>query len=171
MGKIGKLFVITFMLLALIMPGSVSADEMTLDVKNGQIGFDTNIALQNSDIAKIDNGSGHSWSEDNGGLHSPNNGRNWTDTNNLNGNAPQLTYSINFDNPGTYNVWVQVLAPDTSSDSIHIGADSEWKYWKGLKGQDHYTWNQLEPIVIDETGLHDLNLWVREDACPSSKFT
>jgi hypothetical protein len=160
----GNLFVVMcFMLVVMLMTSVVHAEEMTLEVKNGQIGFNANIALQNSDIAKITNGSDHTWKEDNGGLHSPNNGRNWTDSNNLNGNAPGLVYRINFDNPGTYHVWVQVVAPDSSSDSIHIGLDGDWKYWKGLKGTDNYTWNQLEPFIVDEAGLHDLNLWVRED--------
>ncbi|WP_235714681.1 right-handed parallel beta-helix repeat-containing protein [Neobacillus dielmonensis] len=164
MKKIGSLFLIGCMLISMFMPKAIYADdEITLNVKDGQIGFDSNIALQNSNIAKVTNVSGHTWTEEDGALQSPNNGKYWTDTNNLNGNAPGLTYKINFDTPGTYNVWVLAQAPDTSSDSIHLGLDGGWKVWKGLKGTSNFTWNQLGPLVVDKAGLHDLNLWVRED--------
>lgn len=91
-------------------------------------------------------------------------------------NGSRLGYKINFPAAGTYHLWILAKAPDWNGDSIHVGLDNEYKFtvngiasvsgnqwrWVSLSG-DSGT-DILGAATLDiSPGIHELNLWGRED--------
>ncbi len=94
------------------------------------------------------------------------------------GRSPRLDYNVHFPTAGIYYVWVRAIRSDGSQtgkdDSIHIGLDG-----KELDSSDSiqlaptsfnsWEWsnrdmsNQRVTVNVDSSGMHTLNLWMRED--------
>ena len=85
--------------------------------------------------------------------------------------SARLDFEINFVKIGTHYVWILASADDGNSDSCHAGLDGEeiptcdrMAGWSG-----DYEWNGAtmdEPrstFEITSTGVHTLNIWMRED--------
>ncbi|WP_407923767.1 hemoblobin-interacting domain-containing protein [Cohnella fermenti] len=86
--------------------------------------------------------------------------------------ASRLDYQVNFDETGTYYVWIRGAGINTNSDSLYVGLDGAvpasgnfavgsnngaYEWWK-LKG-DYVTRTTL---TIANTGVHTINLFIRE---------
>ncbi|UCD51341.1 MAG: hypothetical protein JSW27_01655, partial [Phycisphaerales bacterium] len=94
-------------------------------------------------------------------------------------NSPRLDYVINFTHTGTHYVWVLAYGMDGNSDSLHSGLDGEEIATAdrigGINGNYHWTneaYQDPERIMFDvpTTGLHTLNIWMREDGSVVDKI-
>ncbi|MGY0217397.1 tandem-95 repeat protein [Endozoicomonadaceae bacterium StTr2] len=130
--------------------------------------------------------SGNSWSVESDG--SASGGKQVNTANNdadgfnegYTGLSSELTYDIQFDSAGTYYVWLRGEAPDGRSDSAHIGLNGE-AIATGHRvdfeaGSGHqWTGDRMEndgriTIEVDAPGVHQLNLWMREDGAAVDKI-
>ncbi|WP_240941153.1 pectate lyase [Paenibacillus sp. HB172176] len=148
--------------------GTAYANEQIDNTLEGEqtVTFTTDLAVEASEDAAIISGDNNiSWTEQNVALQVlPDEGKYWTDTANLNGHSPELSYNVNFDQAGTYHVWVQSTAIDGYSNSIHVGIDDHYQFTQNYLEQSvDYVWNNAGQIQIDAAGLHDFNVWARED--------
>jgi len=85
-------------------------------------------------------------------------------------NSPMLSYDVNFIRAGTYYVWARVWAPDSSSDSLHVGIDDIPVFdASNLNGFSKKTWNWSNSsgdipraIEVSNIGVHTINIWMRD---------
>jgi hypothetical protein len=83
--------------------------------------------------------------------------------------SPELHYTINFTDTGTYYVWLRGYAPNGAGDSVYLGLDGPSA--NVLTGLTPRMWDwantgtQSNPVTIEITqpGLHTFHLWQRED--------
>ena len=87
-------------------------------------------------------------------------------------NSERLEYEINFVKTGPHYVWILAWGADGTDDSCHAGLDGEATPLSDrMSGwNNNYRWRNSrmdlpEPsqVEITSTGLHTLNIWVRED--------
>ena len=87
-------------------------------------------------------------------------------------NSERLEYEINFVKTGMHYVWILAWGASGTDDSCHAGLDGEATPLSSqMSGwNDNYEWNNgryqapgPSRIEITSTGLHTLNIWVRED--------
>ncbi len=90
---------------------------------------------------------------------------NWTAT------SPELQYSINFTNPGTYYVWLRGYAETTETVSAYVGLDgvSHAVAQIDLPKLGTWTWSNAAAgsatpvaITVGTAGTHTLNIWMRD---------
>ena len=90
--------------------------------------------------------------------------------------GPRLDYEVEFNNTGTYYVWVRMKGTTGSDDSLHAGVDGtpqsyggggmtddiggEWE-WVNRVGWDDD--GERVTAEINSTGTHTFNIWMRED--------
>jgi lysophospholipase L1-like esterase len=86
--------------------------------------------------------------------------------------SPRLDFDIEFVKTGTHYVWVRGFAASKLDDSLHVGLDGE-----AVDSSDRitrfttstWTWTArtmdgpVARIEVATTGLHTLNVWMRED--------
>ncbi|HUU18123.1 MAG TPA: PA14 domain-containing protein [Sedimentisphaerales bacterium] len=84
--------------------------------------------------------------------------------------SPRLEYEINFVKTGTHYVWILAWAASGSDDSCHVGLDGEetplssnWSGGGNTWSNDRYPETGREQFEVTTTGIHVLNIWVRED--------
>jgi glucose/arabinose dehydrogenase len=86
-------------------------------------------------------------------------------------NSPRLDFQVNFVKTGVHYVWIRGRGLTGSDDSIHVGLDGA-----ALTSADRissfgtgYSWTKstmdgvVATINVTATGVHTLNLWMRED--------
>ena len=86
-------------------------------------------------------------------------------------NSPRLDYDIEFVKTGTHYLWVRGLGPTSNDNSVHagingvgvgsadrIGGFSDFWMWRGRDMN-----NSRVTIDVPSTGVHTINLWMRED--------
>ncbi len=92
--------------------------------------------------------------------------------------SPRLDYQVNFITTGTYYVWVRGLATG-NDNSVHFGVDGEAISTSDrmeVSTSGNWVWsnstmdNARATITITSTGLHDLNVWMREDGFAFDRF-
>jgi hypothetical protein len=87
--------------------------------------------------------------------------------------SPRMDYHVQFDEPGTYYVWVRGLADSGDEDSVHIGLNGvsppsaqhvhpfePFKQWVWTNTNRNGTRVVLE---VNRPGVHTVNVWMRED--------
>jgi RHS repeat-associated protein len=85
--------------------------------------------------------------------------------------SPRLDYQINFTKTGTHYVWIRGIGLSGNDDSLHAGLDGQ-----ALSTADRITefgtswlWKRntmdgpVATVDVASTGVHTLNLWMRED--------
>lgn len=99
----------------------------------------------------------------------------FTDATDIKANAGRLDYKVNFEEAGTYQVWVRGRSTtygDTNSNSVNIGLNGEVMNGSGgvEVGTWGFSWGNTETftdvrvtIEVEEPGLQTFNMWVRED--------
>ncbi len=87
-------------------------------------------------------------------------------------NSERLEYEINFVKTGPHYIWILAWGADGTDDSCHAGLDGEatpnsdrMSGWSGDYEWNNGRYQRPEPsqVEITSTGLHTLNIWVRED--------
>lgn len=81
----------------------------------------------------------------------------------------QLTFQTSL--TGTYYLWIRGYAPNGAGDSVYIGLDGQPANSSQLTGFAPRDWSwagetmagTLATLEIDQSGLHTLHLWLRED--------
>jgi hypothetical protein len=91
--------------------------------------------------------------------------------------SPRLDYQVDFVYTGIHYVWIRGLGANDDNDSVHAGLDGI-----GLSTSDRidvgtdWTWSKdtmdgpVAIINVSSTGLHTLNLWMREDGFMADKI-
>jgi len=165
---------ISFVLVFSLATGIAGADPLNQDT--GPDGI-VSVEAEHFD-ANVEVG-GHAWEETGptggftgtAGMHAPN-GNGGHGNTGYAANSERLEYEINFVKTGTHYVWILAWGADGSDDSCHAGLDGEETPLSDrMSGwNEDYEWNNgrmdmPEPsqIEITSTGLHTLNIWVRED--------
>jgi len=86
--------------------------------------------------------------------------------------SERLEYNINFVKSGIHYVWILAWGESGTDDSCHAGLDGEatplsdnLSGWSGSHSWENgrYQRDERAQIDIPSTGLHTLNIWVRED--------
>ena len=83
--------------------------------------------------------------------------------------SPQLDYEINFVKTGTHYVWIKAWAAGGGDDSCHVGLDGEEmpfsSNWSGSNNWSNNRYPETDRARFDvtTTGVHTLNIYVRED--------
>lgn len=93
--------------------------------------------------------------------------------------SPQATYTVNFAQAGTYYVWIRGSAPDTGSNSVHVGlngqaissadrisldtTDGSFAWTNGTMDGTPGSQASRATITVDEAGIATIDLWMRED--------
>jgi len=100
----------------------------------------------------------------------PNNGG-LTD-NNYATTSPEMQYEVLFTTTGTYYLWARGWAANGNDNSLHMGLDNQavaTAAKMNLPTYGAWTWfnrqntNVTATLVISTTGLHTINVWMRED--------
>jgi hypothetical protein len=93
--------------------------------------------------------------------------------------SERLEYQINFVKTGPHYVWILAWGESGTDDSCHAGLDGEaTPLSDNLSGwSNSYSWengryqrDERAQIDIPTTGLHTLNIWVREDGLVVDKI-
>jgi len=107
---------------------------------------------------------------------SPNNDASWMKD--YSKKSPELIYKVNFSTTGRYFIWHRCYGIDDHSDSVHVGLDGKSMETSGSIVMDigqynwlnrTYTWARAY-IDILKTGIHEINLWAREDGSITDKI-
>jgi hypothetical protein len=84
--------------------------------------------------------------------------------------SPRLEYEINFVKTGTHYVWILAWAAGGADDSCHVGLDGEeqplssnWSGGGNNWSDNRYPETGRAQFEITTTGIHILDIWVRED--------
>lgn len=95
--------------------------------------------------------------------------------------GPRLDYEIQFNTPGTYQVWIRAQSANGNDDSFHAGIDGvgltnlsgygmmrngPWEWV--TEANDDYAAITFE---ITAPGTHTFNIWMREDGVEIDKIT
>jgi glycosidase len=90
---------------------------------------------------------------------------NWTTT------SPELQYTVNFTNPGTYYVWLRGYAETTETVSVYVGLDgaSPAAAQIDLPKLGGWSWSNTAAgsavpvaVTVGSAGAHTLNIWMRD---------
>ncbi len=167
------IYLVSFVLVAGLVGGAANADPLHQDP--GPDGI-VSVEAENFD-ANVEVG-GHAWEETGPtggftgefGMWAPNGqGGGGSD---YAANSERLEYEINFVKTGPHYVWILAWGADGTDDSCHVGLDGEaTPFSDRMSGwSSQYEWNngryqRPEPsqVEITTTGIHTLNIWVRED--------
>ena len=85
--------------------------------------------------------------------------------------SPQVDYSVTFNNPGTYYVWVRGYAGDASTAGLYIGLNgtSPSNARIDMAQYNAWTWANTGPgstvpvsVSIPAAGTYTLNIWMRD---------
>ncbi len=85
--------------------------------------------------------------------------------------SPELRYSVNFSNPGTYYIWVRGYAESSESVSIYVGLDgaSPAAAQIDLPKTGAWSWSNTAAgsavpvaVTVATAGAHTLNIWMRD---------
>lgn len=146
----------------------------------GYINIDAESALENSDyasITKAQDNSETSWFETNGISGSgiffgPMNTAAYTNTSYSGNKAPKAEYAIDFENVGSYNVWLLVKAECDDDDSILMSFDQGTAVvLNDIRATDGgFIWKKAGTVNVNSVGKHQLTLMGREDGLSVDKI-
>jgi hypothetical protein len=87
--------------------------------------------------------------------------------------SPRMDYHVQFDEPGTYYVWVRGLADSGDEDSVHLGlngvAPPTAQHVHPFDPFKQWVWTNTNRdgarvvLEVNRPGVHTLNVWMRED--------
>ncbi len=131
------------------------------DFSNTTIGIGAALNTYWSEETTVSGYSGRSYLE-----AKPNNGVNTFDST----DGPRIDYEIDFNTPGTYDVYVRMLGQNGNDDSLHAGLNGNPLTYGdvGISSGSSWEWEHeaagsLVTFDIQYPGRHTFNLWMRED--------
>ena len=91
-----------------------------------------------------------------------------------------LHYTVRFNTPGKYYVWVRAYSTGTEDNGIHVGLNGEWvasgQRMQWCEGKNKWTWASKQRtkeehcgvpqqiyLIIERPGLHTISFSMRED--------
>jgi len=91
-------------------------------------------------------------------------------------NFPRLRYSVRFLTSGAYYLWVKGWGDDANADSVHYGLDgvcisTGYDDCAAVPRAGEFRWQSssgsgIRPVItVNSTGLHYVDIWMREDGC------
>ena len=93
--------------------------------------------------------------------------------------SPELNFTVQIDNPGSYAVWARGMAPDAAGDSLHVGVnDGTPTTAADLTGfaPNVWTWSRLTmsntnaTVDLSSSGTYTLNVWMADDGLRLDKL-
>lgn len=98
-----------------------------------------------------------------------------------------LHYKVRINKPGRYYVWVRAFSTGGEDNGIHVGLDGKWpdhgQRMQWCKGKNKWTWESKQRtkevhcgvpkeiyLDIEKSGVHDIQLSMREDGFEFDKF-
>lgn len=92
--------------------------------------------------------------------------------------APRMDYLVNFNEPGTYYVWIRGSAASAQDDSLNVGLDGQYvetaSHISFLKTTPSWSNRRIEDTVaqlnVNTAGAHTVNVWMREDGLVIDKL-
>ena len=86
-------------------------------------------------------------------------------------NSPRLDFRVNFVKTGTHYVWIRGIGANGNDDSVHAGLDGAASTSSDRISSfgTGWTWSKSTmdgasaTISVPSTGVHTINLWMRED--------
>ena len=105
----------------------------------------------------------------------PDNGANINDNYAL--NSPRLDFDVEFVTTGTHYLWVRGIGSKLANDSVHVGFNgneiptgktleqfaSQWTWSNDRRDPDNPGEYLPATIEVETTGIHTINVWMRED--------
>ncbi len=95
------------------------------------------------------------------------------------GSGPRLDYQVEFTQTGTHYVWIRALAYSVAGDSLYVSIDggtSDLALLSNMStdGQTwtwtNNAWGGAETINVTSTGVHTINVWMRESGVVLDKI-
>lgn len=103
------------------------------------------------------------------------------------GKMAVISYSVYFNNPGRYYVWVRAYSTGTEDNGIHVGLDGKWpesgQRMQWCEGKKAWTWaskqrtqanhcgeEKLIYLDLKEKGYHIISFSMREDGFAFDKW-
>jgi len=77
--------------------------------------------------------------------------------------SPGLKYLVQFSRTGQYRLWVRGWGATLSDNSVFVGLDGETPEALGFALTGAWTWESTNLVSIATAGLHEINIWMRED--------
>lgn len=95
------------------------------------------------------------------------------------GDGPQVHYSLDIEQAGTYAVYMHAYATGEFDDTVHVGFDGQWPesgsdiHTCGTR--DQWIWTQCEgasppTITIPTSGIHSIQIAARDDGFEFDQF-
>jgi len=88
--------------------------------------------------------------------------------------SPRLDYLFRATAKGRHWLWARVLAHHHTADSFHAGLDfqpGDWGENIAVPSSPAWRWVRTrKPFVVDEPGIHQLSVWMREDGLVLDKL-
>lgn len=93
-------------------------------------------------------------------------------------NSPRLDFNVNFTRTGTHYIWVRGFGASGNDDSLHVGLDgvAPTSSDRLTFPNRTYGWSRstmdgpVATINVTTTGVHKINLWMREDGVIADKI-
>ena len=96
-------------------------------------------------------------------------------------------YSVKFNSPGRYFVWVRAFSTGGEDNGLHVGLNGEWpehgQRMQWCEGKNQWTWASKQRtkdihcgvphqiyLDINKAGIHDIQFSMREDGFEFDKF-
>ncbi|MFM9332131.1 glycosyl hydrolase 115 family protein [Paenibacillus mesotrionivorans] len=117
---------------------------------------------------KIPNGWRLTQSDTGMAMRLPDMGAQWSENAEFPVYSPELTYKINFNSTGTYNVWLRWRYVDNASDSIRGGLDGSLGNFStdvffSNSLDEKWHWKNVGKVNVTTAEEHAFSLWMRED--------
>lgn len=92
--------------------------------------------------------------------------------------SPRLDFKVNFVETGKHYVWVRGAGATAADDSVHVGfngaasasSDLLTGFKRSLTWSQHTTGGAVATLDVNRTGVHMLNIWMREDGVVLDKL-
>ncbi|MFC1635369.1 hypothetical protein ACFL5Z_11050 [Planctomycetota bacterium] len=93
--------------------------------------------------------------------------------------SPRLDFEVNFVKTGTHYIWIRGYGQDGNSDSCHAGINGEavvsgHRFWGFGTSYGWVNTTNYDPprrtVEVPSTGVHTINVWMREDGCVVDKI-